>query len=198
MRKPRRSSELSLEIYRLGMLAGILIGFLFLVCGFVLMVLGLTGNVELLMEGQGLKTKLSNSAPGVVFALIGAIIVLRYKPSLKYAQKRDTESDQEEIILKSPVFPKPSASTPVLLSVSKKEFLEQEDILVHNALWRNIYGLFLFNNACESLHYWLEKMDDDLHHLEGLLGDACLLFRLKTTIRPLLGERHECNLQSNS
>ncbi|HEV7427868.1 MAG TPA: hypothetical protein VGQ46_16045 [Thermoanaerobaculia bacterium] len=62
---------------------GIIIGALFLVGGVVTLLLGVSGSIEWVLKGGGIESKLSNAAPGVFIALLGAIVLWRYKPVVK-------------------------------------------------------------------------------------------------------------------
>jgi len=79
--------------YRIGIVMGIATGALAFVGGFVLSILGLTGSVQLLVEGAGMTAKLTNASPGVVFCLLGMLIVMRFKPKVtRTVQKRESSS----------------------------------------------------------------------------------------------------------
>lgn len=89
--------------YRIGIVMGISAGTLFCVAGFVLMFLGLTGTIEWVIETADLTSRLLNASPGVVLALMGMIIVWRYKPIIKdefnvdRQPTRDKEKDERRL-----------------------------------------------------------------------------------------------------
>jgi hypothetical protein len=70
------------KTYRIGIVLGISLGALFCVAGFVLIVLGLSGSIEWVFEATNFKSKISNASPGVMLALMGMIIIWRYKPRI--------------------------------------------------------------------------------------------------------------------
>ena len=89
--------------YRIGIVMGISVGTLFCVAGFVLMILGMTGTIEWVIKAANLNGRLLNASPGVVLALMGMIIVWRYKPIIKdefnvdRRPARDKEKHEESL-----------------------------------------------------------------------------------------------------
>ena len=71
------------KAYLIGTILGISIGALFCIAGFVIAILGLTGSIEWVFEAGGLKSRLSNASPGAFFALLGMIVIWRYKPKIE-------------------------------------------------------------------------------------------------------------------
>lgn len=78
--------------YRIGITMGIATGALAFIGGFVLSLLGLTGSVQLLVEDLGITAKLTNASPGVVFCLLGMLIVLHFKPKITRSVDRQQQS----------------------------------------------------------------------------------------------------------
>ncbi|MCG8311975.1 MAG: hypothetical protein MI976_02060 [Pseudomonadales bacterium] len=70
----------SSNAYLIGSIAGIVVGALFVIAGFILALLGFSGNTDLIVESTDLTAKLTNASPGVVFAFLGMIVLWRYKP----------------------------------------------------------------------------------------------------------------------
>lgn len=68
--------------YFVGTLMGISVGAIVCISGFVLCILGLSGTIEWIFEAADFKSRISNASPGVFFALLGAIILWRYKPKV--------------------------------------------------------------------------------------------------------------------
>ena len=66
--------------YFWGTILGISIGAFFSIAGFVITILGFNGSVEWFVKAPGFTTKLINASPGVFFALLGMLILWRYKP----------------------------------------------------------------------------------------------------------------------
>jgi hypothetical protein len=73
------------KTYRMCVILGICVGALFCVAGFVLLVLGLTGNIEWIVEASNFKSRLTNASPGALFAVMGMVIIWRYKPDISDA-----------------------------------------------------------------------------------------------------------------
>lgn len=74
-------SRQSYPTYFWGTIIGILVGAVFALAGFVLVLLGVSGAIDWLVEMDDFKAKMINAGPGVVFAVLGTIILWRYKPS---------------------------------------------------------------------------------------------------------------------
>ncbi len=66
--------------YTFGIVLGISVGALFCICGLIIIILGFTGRIEWVMEVDGLTSKLTNAGPGGFFALLGMLILWRYRP----------------------------------------------------------------------------------------------------------------------
>jgi hypothetical protein len=71
------------KAYLIGTIMGITFGGIFCVAGFIIAILGLTGTIELVFEAGGLRSRLANACPGAFFALMGMIILWRYKPKIR-------------------------------------------------------------------------------------------------------------------
>jgi hypothetical protein len=67
---------------------GQLIGLFVLVLGVLLTVLGVSGVVDFQLKGFGLNAILSNAAPGVLLIVLGAIIILVTRLSIKSARSK--------------------------------------------------------------------------------------------------------------
>lgn len=63
-----------------GTIIGILVGTFFAIAGFVLVLLGASGAIDWLVEMDDFKAKMINACPGVIFAVLGTVILWRYKP----------------------------------------------------------------------------------------------------------------------
>ena len=75
--------------YRVGIVIGLATGAIVFVAGFVLCILGLTGSIQLIFEGPGITAKLTNASPGIVFALLGVIVLWRFKPRVTHTVKTE-------------------------------------------------------------------------------------------------------------
>jgi hypothetical protein len=85
-RSPRTNDDGS---YLIGTVMGISVGAIFCLSGFVIVILGFTGSIEWIVKGANFSSKITNAGPGVFFALLGAIILWRYKPRTFTHQMRD-------------------------------------------------------------------------------------------------------------
>jgi hypothetical protein len=68
--------------YFLGTNIGIILGALLCAGGFVLTILGLAGSVNWIIKFNGISSRLTNASPGVFFAILGMILVWRFKPKV--------------------------------------------------------------------------------------------------------------------
>lgn len=68
--------------YRQGIAYGLVAGTLALILGFVLAILGFSQAIDFGIEGSGVSVRLLTASPGVLFAIIGLIIIVRYKPKV--------------------------------------------------------------------------------------------------------------------
>ena len=71
------------RVYILGTLLGIIVGAIFCLSGLIITILGFSGAIEWFFKAGTFQSKLGNAGPGVFFALLGMIILWRYKPKLK-------------------------------------------------------------------------------------------------------------------
>lgn len=72
-----------IRTYREGSWFGMVVGALLLLGGFVMTVMGLSGTSEWIIESMSLRARLVNASPGAVFAIIGMVLMFRYKPKVK-------------------------------------------------------------------------------------------------------------------
>lgn len=79
------------KTYRIAIIIGQATGIIFLCGGILLMLLGVTGAINIIVSKGTLEAKLINAAPGVVVALFGAIIIMRYKPNIS-SEEEHTET----------------------------------------------------------------------------------------------------------
>lgn len=84
------------ETYSWSVKFGLIFGSVCLIMGFILIVMGLTGNIELVIQGGNINTKVANASPGIVLCILGLVIILYYKPKIK--QKKSSNGKTIEII----------------------------------------------------------------------------------------------------
>jgi len=75
--------SVSSKTYDSAIKVGLRVGALAFISGFILCIIGLSGKVELIIEGGGFQGKLINASPGVVFAFLGLALMWKYKPKIK-------------------------------------------------------------------------------------------------------------------
>lgn len=66
--------------YIWGIVLGISVGALFCIVGLVIIILGFNGSIEWIFRVGNVSSKLMNAGPGVFFALLGMLILWRYRP----------------------------------------------------------------------------------------------------------------------
>lgn len=74
---------LGAKTYRLGIIVGQTFGGAACLGGLVLILLGLSGQIEWILQAGGLNSRLANASPGALFAVIGLVILWRYKPIIR-------------------------------------------------------------------------------------------------------------------
>jgi len=86
-----------MSAFKTALLFGQLIGATAFFLGFALCMLGLTGNIEILLEAHDVSAKIINGTPGVIFALFGFLIIWRYKPKShsSVVEKKTIEGEYE-------------------------------------------------------------------------------------------------------
>ncbi len=89
------------KTYHYGISLGITVGALCSIVGLVAAILGLTGSIEWVFEGSDFTSRLSNASPGVVFALMGMLVLWRYRPHahshLEISKEEVMANEQEEL-----------------------------------------------------------------------------------------------------
>ena len=82
---------LSLIMEFITVFAIIIGGYVLIIAGVVVMLLGLNGNIEWVMEAAGFTSRLANASPGIVMIIAGTYLVSKGKIDVK--AKKDQESD---------------------------------------------------------------------------------------------------------
>ena len=82
---------LSLIMEFITVFAIIIGGYVLIIAGVVVMLLGLNGNIEWVMEAAGFTSRLANASPGIVMIIAGTYLVSTGKIDVK--AKKDQESD---------------------------------------------------------------------------------------------------------
>jgi hypothetical protein len=72
---PPQTVDRAIRSTQLIALIGLLVGSIIILAGIVLLLLGLTSNVELTVAGEGVSAKVQTASVGVVVALIGLAVV---------------------------------------------------------------------------------------------------------------------------
>lgn len=76
--------ERIVHTYKTGSIVGIIIGGLIAFLGIFLLLFGLTGSIDWFVNVGGISSKLINASPGVAIVVVGMIILIRYKPRIRY------------------------------------------------------------------------------------------------------------------
>jgi len=71
------------ETYRIGIIVGQCIGGVACLGGLLLTILGLSGQIEWILEAAGFTSRLANASPGIVFEIVGLFILIKYKPAIR-------------------------------------------------------------------------------------------------------------------
>jgi hypothetical protein len=66
--------------YRIGIIVGQCFGGVACLGGLLLIVLGLSGQIDWILQAGAFSSRLANASPGALFAVIGLVILWRYKP----------------------------------------------------------------------------------------------------------------------
>lgn len=69
--------------YRIGIIVGQCFGGVACLGGLLLILLGLSGHIEWILQAGALSSRLANASPGALFAVIGLVILWRYKPIVR-------------------------------------------------------------------------------------------------------------------
>ncbi len=85
---PQKVQEKIVESEARNARAGRIVGFVVILLGVVLTLLGATGAVNIELGGAGLTAHVANAAPGVVLMLIGLFVVWRTNLSIKAVQHK--------------------------------------------------------------------------------------------------------------
>lgn len=67
------------------------IGSLMIIGGFTLLILGITGSIEIVIDAVDIKGKLINASPGIVFAFLGFLIVVMTHHRVSQAFQYDSK-----------------------------------------------------------------------------------------------------------
>jgi hypothetical protein len=71
--------------YQTGVMFGLILSAILIFIGLGLCIAGFTGSIEWVVSGKGFGSKLANASPGVLFAVMGFVIAIWYKPSYKFS-----------------------------------------------------------------------------------------------------------------
>ena len=96
MTRRRSAGSYSDVTYRESIRTGQWVGAAAFLAGLILCILGLAGSVELLFEGAGLKARLGNASPGLIIALLGFLVLWRYKARVKLTTRAKQFQSQSE------------------------------------------------------------------------------------------------------
>ncbi len=79
-----RIEERIVRTHKTGSIVGIIIGGLIAFLGIFLLLFGLTGSIDWFVNVGGISSKLINASPGIAIVVVGMIILIRYKPRIRF------------------------------------------------------------------------------------------------------------------
>lgn len=91
-----KEQESLVGTYRIGIIIGIVAGLLFLVAGMVLMVLGVTGSIDISGGNTGVQGQITNASPGLVVAIVGAVLIWFFKPRLEISERGTAHTGSQQ------------------------------------------------------------------------------------------------------
>lgn len=65
-------------------------GWICIIAGLILTILGFTGSITWFIETLGLKSRIINASPGIIFLVAGVILLLIYKPRIEAESEETT------------------------------------------------------------------------------------------------------------
>ena len=71
------------KTYRIGIILGQCFGGIVCLGGLLLILLGISGQIQWIVEAGALRSRLANASPGALFAVIGLLLLWRYKPMIR-------------------------------------------------------------------------------------------------------------------
>lgn len=71
-------------------------GYGLIVLGFIVLIGGLSGHVEWVMEAAGFTSRLANASPGLVMIIVGAYLVSKSKMDIKAIHRKDDDPEEGE------------------------------------------------------------------------------------------------------
>lgn len=71
-------------------------GYLLIIFGIIVLILGLSGNIDWVMESVGFSSHLVNASPGLVMIIVGAFLVSRGKMDVKATKNKDSFNDKNK------------------------------------------------------------------------------------------------------
>lgn len=67
-------------------------GYTLILGGIVLMILGITGSIDWIVEIDGITSKLINASPGLIMVIVGAFIVLKSRMKIKVTKESEDKA----------------------------------------------------------------------------------------------------------
>lgn len=68
-------------------------GYFLIIFGVIMTLLGLSGNIEWVMESAGFSSRLVNASPGILMIIVGAFLVSKGKMDVKATKSKDPDKD---------------------------------------------------------------------------------------------------------
>jgi len=77
-------------------LLSLISGYTMVLGGFVLIGLGLNGNIEWIIEASDFQSRLLNASPGLVLALAGALLIWRSRMNIKVTNDQSDKAERKQ------------------------------------------------------------------------------------------------------
>lgn len=68
-------------------------GYFLIIFGVIMTLLGLSGNIEWVMESASFSSRLVNASPGILMIIVGAFLVSKGKMDVKATKSKDPDKD---------------------------------------------------------------------------------------------------------
>jgi hypothetical protein len=91
MAKAKHRAPSVLGTYRIGIHFGMVLATVLMLGGATLILIGLTGSIDLMVEAGGLRSRLVNASPSALFVLLGFLLAWKSKPAVSHQEEREAE-----------------------------------------------------------------------------------------------------------
>lgn len=88
-----RGHDILAKSYRTGSVTGVVTGAVLSLSGVVLLILGLSGSIDWIVQVAGLSSRLVNASPGVIVTIAGLAVMVKFKPKVRYTYEVTARPD---------------------------------------------------------------------------------------------------------